>query len=97
MILIYRAPWGTPLTPTSAITTITGWIPSDNVPTSLRSIYVVLYSSSLPAHQGQRNPMWFARSPQQDFLFLSSKRPSLARRVLLRHRVRDRRNRPAVF
>src|SRR6266446_8896105 len=63
----------------------------------LRSTYVILYSSSLPAHQDQRNPMWFARSPQQDFLFLPPQRPSLARRVLLRHRVRDRRNRPAVF
>src|ERR1700674_1495501 len=99
MILIYRPTGGTPLTltPTPTRTTTTGWIPSDNVPTSLRSIYVVLYTSSLPTHQDQRNPMWFARSPQQEFLFLPPKRPSLSSPVLLRHRVRDRRNQPAVF
>src|SRR6266446_10713437 len=97
MILIYRATGGTPLTPAPTRTPTTGWIPSDNIPTSLRSIYAILHSSSLPTHQGQRNPMWFARSPQQEFLFLSPKRPSLSPPVLLRHRVRDRRNYPAIF
>src|SRR5258708_18923765 len=97
MILIYRPIGGIPLTLNPTRTPTTGWLPSDNVSTSLRSIYVVLYSISLPPHQGQRNPMWFARSPQQDLLFLPPQRPSLARPVLLRHRDRDRRNRPAVF
>src|SRR5258708_36145599 len=59
--------------------------------------HVIIRSATLPPHQGQRNPMGFARRPQQEFLLLPSTAWSNRRRVLLRHRVRNRRNPPPRF